>query len=94
MFKVISTFADLLDNNYVYNEGDLYPRSGYTPSSERIEELSTNKNRLQKPLIQLVANQKPEPVVEPVVEEPKAVEEEVVEKPTRGRRKTKDDNVD
>lgn len=93
MFRVISTFADLLDNNYVYNEGAEYPHKGYSPSSERIEELSTNKNRLHKPLIQLVDVQEhePEPIEEEVVdepvEEPEMVEEEPVEKPTRGRKK-------
>ena len=50
-YSVIKHFTDLQDNNYKYKEGDTYPRSGYAPSAERIEELSTDKNRLRTPLI-------------------------------------------
>lgn len=89
MFKVISTFADLLDNNHIYNEGDLYPRVGYTPSSERCEELSTDKNKVHKPLIERIVVQEPEAVVEEAVEEPQEEVPEVVEKPARGRKKAK-----
>ena len=28
MFKVISRFADLQDNNHVYEAGDVFPREG------------------------------------------------------------------
>ena len=79
MYKVICKFADLLDNNHVYIEGAEYPRSGYSPSSDRIEELSTNRNKLHRPLIQLVPEQ-----VEQVEEKPEPV---VEEKPARGRKK-------
>lgn len=51
MYKVIQTFADLTDFEYIYKVGDVYPRDGYTPSKERIEELSSSKNRLKTPLI-------------------------------------------
>ena len=50
-YSVIRHFTDLQDNNYKYKEGATYPREGYKPSAERIEELSTDKNRLKTPLI-------------------------------------------
>lgn len=76
-YKVIRAFADLQDCNHIYSDGDEYPRKGYSPSKDRINELLTDKNRIQKPLIQLV---EASTVVEAVVEEPKK----------RGRKK-KDD---
>lgn len=97
MYKVICTFADLLDNKHIYRAGDEYPRRGYSPSSDRIEELSTNRNRTRRPLIEFI----PDTVVEAVVEEPESVVETVVEavveepkKTTRGRKKAKDGNTD
>ena len=50
-YSVIRHFTDLQDNNHKYREGSTYPREGYAPSAERIEELSTDKNRLKTPLI-------------------------------------------
>lgn len=85
MYKVLSVFADLQDSNHIYNVGDEYPRKGYSPSDARVEELSTDKNLLHKPLIQLVEEQ--------TVEKTEPVVEEVVEKATRGRKK-KDVSVD
>lgn len=91
MFKVLSDFADLQDNNHIYRVGDVYPRAGYTPSENRLEELSTNKNRVHKPLISEIVVEKPEPVAETVTEKVAEEPVEVVEKPaTRGRRKAKD----
>ena len=89
MFTVLSEFADLQDGNHIYRVGDEYPRKGYSPTDERVAELSTGKNLLHKPLIQLV-------VVQEVVETPEAEEqpEEVVEVPEEApkrRRKKSDD---
>ena len=80
-YKVLSEFADLQDGNHIYRVGDVYPREGYTPKDERVDELSTGKNLLHKPLIQLLAVQEPETVVEEVVETPEAEEqpEEITE---------------
>ena len=88
-YTVLSEFADLQDNKHVYGIGDEYPRKGYSPTAERIAELSTGKNLLQKPLIQVVEEPKvvQEPVQE-VVQEPEAV---VEEKPKRKRGKKSDD---
>lgn len=96
MYTVLSEFADLQDGNHIYRVGDEYPRKGYSPTDERVDELSTGKNLLHKPLIQLVVVQEPETVVEEVVETPEAEEqpEEVVEVPEEApkrRRKKSDD---
>lgn len=79
-YTVLSEFADLQDEKHVYGIGDVYPREGYTPTAERVDELSTGKNLLHKPLIQKVEDEVlPHEVEEiPEVEE---VEEEVVETP-------------
>ena len=86
-YVVLSEFADLQDGKHVYGIGDEYPRKGYSPSAERVAELSTGKNLLHKPLIQKIEEQ-PTEVEEPEkVEEIEAVEE--VEEPKRKRgRKT------
>ena len=52
MYKVIRHFTDLQDNGYTYNEGDTFPHDGLSVTKERIIELSSNKNRQKKPLIQ------------------------------------------
>lgn len=52
MYKVIRYFTDLQDNNYPYNEGDIFPRDGMTVTKERIEELSSANNKQLRPLIQ------------------------------------------
>ena len=54
-YTVIKFFTDLQDNNHAYNVGDEYPHVGAKkPSKERIEELSSNKNRQNCPLIKAV----------------------------------------
>ena len=51
MFEVICSFTDLQDNRHIYSVGDVYPRQGYQPGKNRIEELTTDNNRLHKSLI-------------------------------------------
>ena len=53
-YKVIESFTDLQDRNYVYIAGEIYPRIGYTPSDERVAELSSESNKLGYPLIKKV----------------------------------------
>ncbi len=54
-YKVIHSFKDLKDSNYVYHEGkDTYPRKGLKPTKKRIEELSSTQNKLGKVLIEKV----------------------------------------
>lgn len=51
MYTVLLTFGDLKDSGYVYHKGDKYPREGYTPEPERIEELSGSENAFKAPII-------------------------------------------
>ena len=54
MYKVIKFFCDLQDNNRPYEIGDTFPRKGLSVTYERIAELSSDKNRLGSPVIELV----------------------------------------
>ena len=53
-YRVITTFTDLQDNGYRYHTGDTFPRDGVEISTERVEELLTDKNRRRKPMIEEV----------------------------------------
>lgn len=57
MYQVIKYFTDMQDNHHPYNVGDVYPREGMEATPERIEELSTNKNKQGEPLIKFVEEQ-------------------------------------
>lgn len=54
-YEVIHNFKDLEDNNHLYLKGvegkNIYPREGLKPTKKRITELSSNKNKIGKPLI-------------------------------------------
>ena len=52
MYKVIKYFTDLQDNNYAYYVGDTFPHNGVEVGSERIAELSSDKNLQGVPLIE------------------------------------------
>lgn len=90
MYKVIKFFTDLQDNGYAYSVGDVFPREGVDVSFNRLEELSSDKNKRGIPLIEFIeeplpfteADEEPEET-EKVPEEPKQ------EKPKakRGRKK-------
>ena len=54
MYRVIKMFADLKDNNHVYNPGDVFPRAGAEVTAERLKELSGSDNKRGEPLIELV----------------------------------------
>lgn len=54
MYKVVKRFYDL-KANHAYSVGDTFPHYGAEVDSERIEELSSDKNRLGVPLIEEVA---------------------------------------
>ena len=54
MYKVIESFTDLRDNNYVYYVGDTFPRNGVKAGAERVAELSSDKNLQGVPLIEEV----------------------------------------
>ena len=63
-YEVIHDFKDLEDNNYVYLKGDIYPREGLEPTKKRIKELSTDKNKIGKVLIQKIEQEETEGITE------------------------------
>lgn len=60
MYKVLRYFTDLQDNNYPYKAGDEFPRKGLNVTAERLEELSTGKNKRGIPVIEEVKETKDE----------------------------------
>ena len=54
MYRVVHKFYDLKDNNHAYSVGDTFPHNGVEVDSERIAELSSDKNRLGVPLIEAI----------------------------------------
>ena len=68
--KVVTAFTDLKDSNYHYNVGDEYPRTGYKPSTRRIDELSGINNKRGKPLIKAL-QESVQSVTESNAEKPK-----------------------
>ena len=54
MYKVIKLFADLHDNDHVYQPGAGFPREGVTITDERLAELAGSKNKQGVPLIEKV----------------------------------------
>ena len=78
MYTVLEYFTDLQDNNYAYKVGDVYPHEGYTPTNDRIKELSGKTNVRKHPVIKKVEATAP-------------AEETVEEKPKkRGRKKAEE----
>ena len=69
MYKVIKFFTDLKDHDHAYRVGDIFPRKGLTVSEERLKELSTDQNKRGIPLIEAVAEDKPEPEPEAKLQE-------------------------
>lgn len=65
MYKVIVRFTDLQDGGHVYNVGDVFPRSGVSVSAERLEELSTDRNRRH---VAVIASDVPEKALPEVTE--------------------------
>lgn len=70
-YKVIRAFQDLDDNKHLYGVGEPYPRDGYEPSEERIQQLSTVNNNKRQVFIKKVEGQTPERKQEEVNEFPK-----------------------
>lgn len=69
-YEVVVTFTDLQDGEHLYNVGDEYPRTGYKPSTKRIDELSGANNKRGKPLIKAV-QESVQSVTEGIEEKPK-----------------------
>ena len=97
MYKVIKFFTDLKDHDYAYRVGDIFPRKGLTVSEERFKELSTDQNKRGIPLIEAIAEDKPEPVpeiepeteIKPEKDEPEEIVADEVETPKKGRKSKK-----
>lgn len=78
-YKVVHSFKDLEDNNHIYIENkDVYPRDGLEPTKKRIKELTSNKNKIGKILIEKLEETEVETVEEvtesETKEEPKITE--------------------
>lgn len=58
-YKVLKHFTDIQDNNYAYNEGDMYPREGMSVLPSRLRELATDENRQGVALIVEIDEEKP-----------------------------------
>lgn len=61
MYKVLTGFFDLEDQQHYYPLGASYPREGLTVSEKRINDLSTANNRMGFPLIEKVEEEKKSP---------------------------------
>ncbi|HFI0151090.1 TPA: hypothetical protein ACGO3A_001983 [Streptococcus suis] len=44
IYKFKTRFFDQLDNHFLYEVGDVFPRAGYEPSKERIASLLSSNN--------------------------------------------------
>ena len=64
MYRVIKSFTDLQDGNYLYRVGDEFPRTGKKVTDERIDELASAENKQRVQLIKAVDEPKAEPVAE------------------------------
>lgn len=92
MYKAIVSFADVQDNNTIYNPGDIFPRNGVTVSNERLLELSSRNNTLGKALITAVeAPKRAEKPAKAEIDEDFINKPEIAEeKPKKRGRKNKD----
>lgn len=64
-YRVLKYFTDLQDNNHAYHVGEQFPHAGLEVSNERLEELSTAKNKRGIPLIELVEEEAEKAPIQP-----------------------------
>lgn len=83
-YRAIISFADLQDNRYTYNAGDIFPRAGLTVDKARLDELAGSNNRMGKPLIKAYEPVKPREIKQDV----ELQNEENGESKTEKKRKT------
>ena len=57
-YKVVNSFFDKEDGNRLYEVSQSYPRTGFKPSKERIELLSSDNNNEKKVFIKEVVKKK------------------------------------
>lgn len=92
MYRVVRRFTDLQDGGRPYEVGSRYPKAGVKVTKERLEELSSDRNKRGVALIVEEAHEKASPEAEEGIGEagtgvnpPKT--SEVKEKPRKGQRK-------
>lgn len=55
MYIVTSNFKDLKDKNHEYKKGDIYPHEKKEVKQERLDELMSSNNKLNKQLVKEVS---------------------------------------
>ena len=86
MYKVVKRFYDL-HSDHSYSVGDIFPHDGGTVTEDRIEELSSNKNKLGTPLIKKIGvDSSDAPGKGTEVDSSDAPEEGIEETPKRTRK--------
>lgn len=66
-YRVLHTFVDLNDKHYIYRTGDSFPRDGIYVNDDRILELMSAKNKMGKPVIEEVQDEKKMPYEKPMI---------------------------
>lgn len=89
-YIALETFTDLQDNKHRYFAGDEFPRKGLNVSDSRIEELSTSKNRRERPMIKAVEEEEKKSVKEVKPEAPVEEKKPVTKKTTKKGKKKAD----
>lgn len=54
LYRVVSSFKDLKDDDHIYLVGEEFPRKGKRPSQERIDELLGSDNKQGRPVIEKI----------------------------------------
>jgi hypothetical protein len=83
-YTVREDFVDIHDDSYFYRAGDKFPRPGVFVSDERIAELSSDRNRVGRMLIE--AAERP---IEAIQDEGKEIPDQTIKTARRGRRSRK-----
>jgi len=58
-YIVLERFADLQDNKYTYDAGDVFPRVGLVVSDDRLKTLLSDENGANRPLIKEIVDDTP-----------------------------------
>lgn len=90
MYRVLTDFSDLQDNEHVYRAGDEFPRSDFSVTEKRIKELMSFSNKRNRPLIELVDCKSEDTDKSAEVDVPVTTTtngEEVTKKPRKSRKK-------
>ena len=88
MYKALTSFTDLQDNNYRYHVGDVFPHKGAKVTDERIAELSSSNNRRGKPVIEEIHEEVKEEVKKSTPAKAPAKSKAPAKNSTSGRKKS------